>query len=123
MKNIMSFTILMLVTLNSHADVSSGSILECSNVSSNQQFEIHQIALPEIFEASLTNLNVNLNCLKNKSNQSNVNLIWSCIENRAGEGRIIVQVEQGGFTGLASANVFIEQIVGEPKYLTTLTCK
>ncbi len=47
-----------------------------------------------------------------------------CVEKRAGEGRLLVSVETGGFTNQTIANVFIEQMFPvAAQYIESLTCK
>lgn len=47
-----------------------------------------------------------------------------CVEKRAGEGRLLVNVETGGFTNQTIANVFIEQMFPvASQYIESLTCK
>ena len=103
------------------ADVGNGQVVQCNSADGMKSFEIHSTAIPKKFEGTYEDYS--LECKEVNETRTNMNLLWKCIEKRSGEGRLIILVKKGGFTGFASADIFMEQIFPlDPAYLTTLSC-
>ncbi|MGZ3771724.1 MAG: hypothetical protein ACXVCP_16635 [Bdellovibrio sp.] len=122
-------TLLLLVTmatitgLQASADVGDGSQLSCGNGSTT--FEIHSTAIPETYQGYYSPIGNNLNCVKVKGKKAaNMNAQWKCVEDREGDGKVVIVIEKGGYTGMAIANVYQEQVYPlKPAYLGSLQCQ
>ncbi|MGZ3790033.1 MAG: hypothetical protein ACXVLQ_15965 [Bacteriovorax sp.] len=121
-KNILIVLSASLFTIAGQADVGSGVILKCGKT-----FSINKTAVPNLFQGQLRvgQNDYSLNCKPVDEEPSNVVKLWDCSEDRAGEGKFLVNVQTGGFAGtIKTAYVEQEQMFPlEPMHVATLTCK
>ncbi len=131
MKKIIALAAL-LASVNAFADVSNGKpVLSCKSSDSAVSFEIRNTAVPTFKQGVLSTGGavVKMKCVEVDEQPAPgsadiPNRIWSCTESRAGDGRYLVDVTQGGFAGLTEAQVSIEQIFPVPaQELEHLYCK
>jgi len=124
-KSIMFAFVSMGIFVNSaFADVGNGRLLTCGTPKNLEVFEIHKTAIVNVFQASYEGFQTDFKCLPVKINpRQNLNLTWRCIENRAGHGKVIVEVAQGGFTGASIANIFQEDGRSSLRYMGSLSCR
>jgi len=121
----MKFTIIAffsLLSIQTFADVGDGKLLSCG-----KSFSIYKTAAVQYFQGQLTvgKSTVALDCVKEAEQNTNVRVLWNCTEDRAGEGRYLVNVQTGGFAGtIKTAYVELEQMYPlEAAHIATLNCK
>ena len=125
MKNlIQTIAITMLVSISSHADIGIAKKLSCKNELSH--FEIVTTAAAEIFQGFYDNGGeqpIVLTCLETQSRQGSLKTVFKCIESRDGDGKVLIDVESGGFVGIKSAVVMQEQIFPlDPVQIDSMIC-
>jgi hypothetical protein len=112
----------MFLTLSVKADIGPDVVLKCGDT-----FTIVSTIAPTFFKGQL-NIDQNayeLNCKQVIEEPANIQKLWNCVENRQGEGKMLVKVETGGAAGsIISAYVEQEQIFPlEPIHIATLNCQ
>jgi hypothetical protein len=118
---------------NAFATVSDGSaLLECGGQLTSgveTSLRIDATAIPTYFSGVLVHGGdaVSLKCQPDGSDIAGTPTagqnLWDCAEARGGDGKILVHIERGGFSGIVTAQVSQEQIFPlKPQVIGTLIC-
>ncbi len=132
MKAILLFATLSFAP-NAFATVSDGSALvECAGSLESgveTSLRIDNTAIPAYFSGVLVH-GQNVTSLKCQPDGSFIadtptagQNLWNCVESRGGDGKILVQIERGGFSGVVTAQISQEQMFPlNPQVIGTLIC-
>ena len=110
MKPMILLTALLLSTA-SQADIGNGKILTCKN--SQVSFEVFKTAAYNLFQGYYYNgqkTPLVMTCIPKQQQIGSLTQLMTCTENRSGEGKMIVDVEAGGYTGIKTAVIKQEQM-------------
>lgn len=112
------------LTLASTAAVQDQLVLSCKN--QRAELKVFKTIAPSLFQGYYNNgskIPTILNCTPTQKQTGSMKKIMTCVEARSGDGKLLVDIESGGYTGTAIANVSIEQIFSQkPQYLGSLNC-